>query len=155
MEYLRGIPSYLFIILWVVVSRSERDSCTSCGTKKIVLRLPRCTHLEQHPADTTGSSPLFNILSRQHANSLTFDTPRSSLSLLTKKFISLIERADHGTIDLNRAAEVLKVQKRRIYDITNVLEGIGLIEKKSKNNIRWKLNVSTPEFPKANIHMKV
>jgi len=30
------------------------------------------------------------------------------------------------------------VQKRRIYDITNVLEGIGLIEKKSKNNIQWK-----------------
>jgi hypothetical protein len=26
----------------------------------------------------------------------------------------------------------------RIYDITNVLEGIGLIEKKSKNNIQWK-----------------
>jgi transcription factor E2F3 len=32
----------------------------------------------------------------------------------------------------------LQVQKRRIYDITNVLEGVGLIEKKSKNNIRWK-----------------
>jgi hypothetical protein len=30
------------------------------------------------------------------------------------------------------------VQKRRIYDITNVLEGVGLIEKKSKNNIIWK-----------------
>jgi len=30
------------------------------------------------------------------------------------------------------------VQKRRIYDITNVLEGVGLIEKKSKNNILWK-----------------
>jgi transcription factor E2F3 len=29
------------------------------------------------------------------------------------------------------------VQKRRIYDITNVLEGIGLIEKRGKNNIRW------------------
>ncbi len=29
-------------------------------------------------------------------------------------------------------------QKRRIYGITNVLEGIGLIEKKSKNNIQWK-----------------
>lgn len=28
-------------------------------------------------------------------------------------------------------------QKRRIYDITNVLEGIGLIEKKSKNSIQW------------------
>lgn len=32
------------------------------------------------------------------------------------------------------------MQKRRIYDITNVLEGIGLIEKKSKNNIQWKGN---------------
>ena len=29
-------------------------------------------------------------------------------------------------------------QKRRIYDITNVLEGIGLIEKETKNTIRWK-----------------
>ena len=58
---------------------------------------------------------------------------RSSLSLLTKKFVSLIERADRGAIDLNQAAETLNVQKRRIYDITNVLEGIGLIEKKSKN----------------------
>lgn len=29
-------------------------------------------------------------------------------------------------------------QKRRVYDITNVLEGIGLIEKYSKNSIRWK-----------------
>jgi hypothetical protein len=62
----------------------------------------------------------------------------SSLSLLTKKFVTLIEQADEGTIDLNRAAESLQVQKRRIYDITNVLEGIGLIEKKSKNNIQWK-----------------
>jgi hypothetical protein len=29
------------------------------------------------------------------------------------------------------------VQKRRIYDITNVLEGIGLIQKYKKNKIRW------------------
>ena len=28
--------------------------------------------------------------------------------------------------------------QRRIYDITNVLEGIGLIHKTSKNNIQWK-----------------
>ena len=39
---------------------------------------------------------------------------------------------------MNDAAAVLEVQKRRIYDITNVLEGIGLIEKTIKNKIRWK-----------------
>ena len=37
-----------------------------------------------------------------------------------------------------QAADMLDVkQKRRIYDITNVLEGIGLIEKETKNTIRW------------------
>lgn len=62
----------------------------------------------------------------------------SSLGLLTKKFINLIKHAEDGTLDLNKAADTLEVQKRRIYDITNVLEGIGLIEKKLKNRIRWK-----------------
>ncbi|EFJ09877.1 hypothetical protein SELMODRAFT_229421 [Selaginella moellendorffii] len=62
----------------------------------------------------------------------------SSLGLLTKKFINLIDQAEDGVLDLNNAADTLHVQKRRIYDITNVLEGIGLIEKKLKNRIRWK-----------------
>jgi transcription factor E2F3 len=62
----------------------------------------------------------------------------SSLGLLTKKFVMLMQDAEHGILDLNKAAEELHVQKRRIYDITNVLEGIGLIEKKQKNNIQWK-----------------
>ncbi|KAL6619465.1 hypothetical protein ACP70R_034604 [Stipagrostis hirtigluma subsp. patula] len=62
----------------------------------------------------------------------------SSLGLLTKKFINLLKQAQDGILDLNTAAETLEVQKRRIYDITNVLEGIGLIEKTLKNRIRWK-----------------
>lgn len=61
----------------------------------------------------------------------------TSLGLLTKKFICLLSESEDGVLDLNWAAEVLDVQKRRIYDITNVLEGIQLIRKKSKNNIQW------------------
>ena len=52
--------------------------------------------------------------------------------------MQLLQEAPEGVLDLNIAATKLGVQKRRIYDITNVLEGIGLIEKKSKNNIQWK-----------------
>lgn len=64
-----------------------------------------------------------------------FDT---SLGLLTKKFVALLKSSPNGVLDLNIAAERLSVQKRRIYDITNVLEGIGILEKRSKNNIQWK-----------------
>ena len=43
-----------------------------------------------------------------------------------------------------QAADQLNVrQKRRIYDITNVLEGIGLIEKRNKNCIKWKVGLET------------
>jgi len=61
----------------------------------------------------------------------------TSLGLLTKKFVSLFHTDPNGTVDLNKASEGLGVQKRRIYDITNVLEGIGLVEKKSKNLVHW------------------
>lgn len=62
----------------------------------------------------------------------------SSLSALTQKFTYLLSTAKTGTIDLNVAADNLDVPKRRIYDITNVLEGIGLIEKKSTSIIAWR-----------------
>lgn len=41
-------------------------------------------------------------------------------------------------VDLNQAADQLGVPKRRIYDITNVLEGVNLVAKKSKNHIQWR-----------------
>ncbi|KAG2572048.1 transcription factor E2FA-like isoform X1 [Panicum virgatum] len=62
----------------------------------------------------------------------------SSLALLTTKFVNLLKQAQDGILDLNSTADKLDVQKRRIYDITNVLEGIGLIEKKLRNIICWK-----------------
>lgn len=61
----------------------------------------------------------------------------NSLSVLTKKFIQLIKASPNLTVNLNEVVKELNVQKRRIYDITNVLEGIGYIEKVLKNKIRW------------------
>ncbi|KAG7521467.1 transcription factor E2F1 [Solea senegalensis] len=61
----------------------------------------------------------------------------TSLNLTTKRFLDLLSQSADGVVDLNWASQVLDVQKRRIYDITNVLEGIQLISKKSKNNIQW------------------
>lgn len=61
----------------------------------------------------------------------------NSLGLLTRRFVQMLRESPDGTLDLNLSSSQLGVQKRRIYDITNVLEGIGLIEKKGKNNVRW------------------
>lgn len=61
----------------------------------------------------------------------------TSLNLTTKRFLDLLAQSADGVVDLNWASQVLDVQKRRIYDITNVLEGIHLISKKSKNHIQW------------------
>jgi hypothetical protein len=77
----------------------------------------------------------------------------NSLGELTKKFVNLIQEAADKCIDLNDAVVKLRVQKRRIYDITNVLEGsssdshtgIGLIEKCVKNKIKWKGTLNIPE----------
>ncbi|KAL5574986.1 hypothetical protein UlMin_016685 [Ulmus minor] len=101
-------------------------------------RLTKCSKSgPQTPVSNVGSPSATNLTP---AGPCRYD---SSLGLLTKKFINLIKHAEDGILDLNKAADTLEVQKRRIYDITNVLEGIGLIEKKLKNRIQWKgLDVS-------------
>lgn len=81
-----------------------------------------------------------------------FDT---SLGLLTKKFVDLLKESPQGVIDLNIASEQLNVQKRRIYDITNVLEGVGLLEKKSKNNIQWKFGADDTSYNRKVAEMKL
>ncbi len=67
----------------------------------------------------------------------------SSLGLLTQRFLDLLTTEGQKYVNLNSAANSLGVQKRRIYDITNVLEGIGLIEKTSKNTVRWKRQIKS------------
>lgn len=67
-----------------------------------------------------------------------------SLDTITRKFVELITSAKDEMLDLNDASALLGVHKRRIYDITNVLEGIGYIEKVHKNVVRWRGSTDDP-----------
>lgn len=100
---------------------------------------------------STCSTPTSSVSScsskKRYSEGTRYDT---SLGLLTKKFVDLLKESDDGVVDLNIASTKLNVQKRRIYDITNVLEGIGILEKKSKNNIQWKCGNSLCNIEKNN-----
>lgn len=63
---------------------------------------------------------------------------RKSLIYLTKNFVDIMKSSENGLLNLAYAGDILNVQKRRLYDITNVLEGIGLIHKTSKNTVQWR-----------------
>ena len=74
------------------------------------------------------ADPEMSISSRRDEN---------SLYALTKKFIKLINESPENHINMTQAAEQLGVGKRRIYDITNVLEGLGMVSKWSVNSVKW------------------
>ncbi|KAG2178829.1 hypothetical protein INT43_001675 [Umbelopsis isabellina] len=94
--------------------------------------LLRQTATEQNESSMSAQSVYQSNCNRQD----------SSLGQLTRKFIALLRADPTADLDLNVAAVQLQVQKRRIYDITNVLEGVGLIEKNSKNH-----TTASTEYP--------
>uniref|UniRef100_A0A1I7SZR9 E2F_TDP domain-containing protein n=1 Tax=Caenorhabditis tropicalis TaxID=1561998 RepID=A0A1I7SZR9_9PELO len=58
-----------------------------------------------------------------------------SLGLITQRFMSL--RQKNEIMNLNDVAKELNISKRRVYDVINVLEGLGYVQKVEKNNIQW------------------
>ncbi|CAI2323533.1 unnamed protein product [Caenorhabditis sp. 36 PRJEB53466] len=60
---------------------------------------------------------------------------QQSLGLITQKFMNL--RQKNEVMNLNDVVKELGISKRRVYDVINVLEGLGYVEKVEKNNIKW------------------
>ena len=66
----------------------------------------------------------------------------NSLGKLTKDFINYIKTEGRKSININDLVNKLGVKKRRIYDITNVLQGIEYLQKSGKNEIIWTKTIS-------------
>ncbi|MED6195991.1 E2F transcription factor-like E2FE [Stylosanthes scabra] len=63
---------------------------------------------------------------------------QKSLGLLCTNFLCLYNKHDVQVIGLDAAAARLGVERRRIYDIVNILESIGVLARKAKNQYTWK-----------------
>uniref|UniRef100_A0A668U3M9 THAP-type domain-containing protein n=1 Tax=Oreochromis aureus TaxID=47969 RepID=A0A668U3M9_OREAU len=60
-----------------------------------------------------------------------------SLGVLTVRFLELLLMSPDGSIDLREVTKTLQTRRRRVYDITNVLEGFNFIEKQTANKVKW------------------
>ena len=59
---------------------------------------------------------------------------KKSLKILTLKFIDYIFENNFKTeLNLQNLSQKLNIKRRRLYDLTNVLEGIGYLKKYKKN----------------------
>lgn len=61
----------------------------------------------------------------------------NSLFSLTHKFLDLIKDTFPLPVALNSATRILEVPKRRIYYVTNILMGLGLIKKVGVGKVQW------------------
>jgi hypothetical protein len=102
------------------------------------------SHVNPSTSKAANESDILNNSNNNSSNSEKSSINRisraeKSLTSLTAKFMTLLQESNNGVLDLRSLVDSIPTrQKRRVYDITNVLEGIGLIEKYSKNSIRWK-----------------
>jgi hypothetical protein len=60
-----------------------------------------------------------------------------SLGELSKKFLMMFGRVEKCVISLETVTQELGVERRRIYDIINILESLGVVFRKGKNNYQW------------------
>lgn len=84
-------------------------------------------------------SPSSSLAAKEPGSgSTTYCRKQKSLGLLCSNFLSLYNRDGVETVGLDDAATRLGVERRRIYDIVNVLESVGVLLRKAKNTYYWK-----------------
>ncbi|KAF8092329.1 hypothetical protein N665_0417s0026 [Sinapis alba] len=87
------------------------------------------------------------IVSSEDVESLalqSYSRKEKSLGVLVSNFMRLYNRDDVDLFGIDEAAAKLGVERRRIYDVVNILESIGVVARKGKNLYSWNGFVHIP-----------
>ncbi|KAH9380375.1 hypothetical protein HPB48_014542 [Haemaphysalis longicornis] len=103
-------------------------------------RLKLLSSLADRLPYASGDNELSNHSSNSE-NTKPVSRKDKSLGLLCQAFLALYPEyaspSDNIIVSLDEAARVLGVERRRVYDIVNVLESVGMVAKEAKNKYRW------------------
>jgi hypothetical protein len=61
-----------------------------------------------------------------------------SLGELCRKFLSIYGKEEKDLLLLDQCTSELGVERRRIYDIINILESFSVIKREAKNSYKWR-----------------
>lgn len=78
-----------------------------------------------------------SIISSEIVSNVSSSRSDNSLFVLTQRFVEYIKNCYPQPIDTKEASKYLGISKRRICDITNIFEGLGLLRRHSVNNMVW------------------
>jgi hypothetical protein len=93
------------------------------GDKKVLTRRKKITYNTVSDSEGDFDSGSDMVTDKKKSR----QRQENSLGELTKSFINFIREQGNKEININELVKKLKVKKRRIYDITNVLEGKYLL----------------------------
>eukprot|EP01147_Barroeca_monosierra_P000956 gene956-4201_t len=111
--------------------------CTGKPVSRTSLSTTAATRDTSNSQSSSASlTPTTNSVRSSVSSSKANPSTRTLVDLSNQFYLYFQERKGE-TVDINQAAAFLGVTKRRIYDITNVMEGIKLIRKVQKNKFVW------------------
>ncbi|KAI5665578.1 hypothetical protein M9H77_15431 [Catharanthus roseus] len=93
----------------------------------------------------SSSSPPFPSDSETKGGPSVYCRKEKSLGVLCSNFLKLYNRDGVESIGLDNAADQLGVERRRIYDIVNIFESVGVLTRKAKNQYTWKGFTAIPQ----------
>lgn len=97
--------------------RQSDSNTDNSNSEKILTESPKFK--VQKRSKGIGKTRKLSKLGKKHEN----ERKKNSLEEIAKKFIKYIRKSKTNKIDINDSVKNLNIKKRRIYDITNVLEG--------------------------------